>query len=189
MCIKRLWARWMPRELREWLFGLPAFCQGTACEGIVILLSRYCMVPSCVLEYSCGIISDVTWVFFDFVSDSGENLIHQWIEDLPASARKQVKAKLNTRITYLEAVPTFGGGYVEMLHGECAGLFEIRLEVKNVQYRPLACYGPSQGEVTLLFMAREIGGRFEPPSACRTAQQRRSLTMQDRRYICPHDSS
>lgn len=127
------------------------------------------------------------WSFLDFVDDRGENVIQKWLQDLPPSVRKRVRAKMNTYIEHLEVTSRFGMPYVRDLHGECEGLFEIRFGM-NVQYRPLACYGPDTAkEVTLLMGATEREGRFEPPGACSTALRRKALIFADRRYVCPHD--
>ena len=127
------------------------------------------------------------WAFLDFVDGQGENVIQDWLQGLAPSVRAEVKAKLNTRIQYLEVTSIFGPPYTGLLHGECAGLFEIKFKVKNVQYRPLACYGPEAREVTLLFGAIEKSDRLEPPGACSTALNRKALIDTDRRYVCPHD--
>lgn len=127
------------------------------------------------------------WSFLDFVDDRGENVIQRWLQGLPPSARNSVKAKMTTRIEYLEVTPVFRPPHARDLHGECAGLFEIRFK-SNVQYRPLACYGPDTAkEVTLLMGATEREGRFEPPGACLTALRRKALIFADRRHVCPHD--
>lgn len=75
-----------------------------------------------------------------------------------------------------------------MLHGECDGLMELRRQSGNVQYRPIGCYGPGQREVTLLVGATERGGRFVPPSACETAQERKARLIETGR-TCDHDFS
>jgi hypothetical protein len=63
--------------------------------------------------------------------------------------------------------------YVRTLKGECDGLFELRIKYKNIQYRPLGCYGPGKNQVTLLMGAIEKGGKFDPLSACKTALLRK----------------
>lgn len=125
------------------------------------------------------------WTFLDFVDGNGTNLIHDWINDLPKGA----KAKMTTKIEYLEVTETFVMPDTRILHGECDGLFEIRFQFRRVQYRPLACYGPGTREVTVLTGAIEKENRFEPPGACITALSRKDLIQSDRRYVCPHDFS
>jgi hypothetical protein len=128
------------------------------------------------------------WSFLDFVDDRGENVIQRWLQSLPPSARKSVKAKMTARIEYLEVTPVFCPPYARDLHGECEGLFEIIFRVKNLQYRPLACRGPdTTREVTLLMGAIEREERFDPPGACSTALRRKALIFADRRYVRPHD--
>lgn len=127
------------------------------------------------------------WEFFDFVDGDGRNVIHEWLDGLAPSARKKVRQKLTARLDYLQATPVFALPYTRMLVGDCAGIFEIRFEVNNVQYRPLACYGPSGREVTILTGAIEVNDRFEPLSVPSTALERKALVMSNRRYVCPHD--
>src|SRR4030042_2858957 len=103
------------------------------------------------------------WGFLDFVDERGENVIQRGLRSLPPSVRNSVKAKMTTRIEYLEVMRVFRPPYARELHGECGGLFEIIFQVKNLQYRPLACRGPdTTKEVTLLMGAIEKEGRFDP---------------------------
>ena len=127
------------------------------------------------------------WVFFDFV-ERGENCIQTWInEDLAPSESTDVRTKLNTRLDYMAATAHWDERFVEMLSGDCDGLFEIKFRIRRIQYRPLACFGPGDQEVTLLMGAKEVNDRFRPLSACETAQRRKALIMSNRRYICPHE--
>lgn len=124
------------------------------------------------------------WTFRDYVADSGENVIRAWIAGLP----KPVKAKIQTRITYLETERAFDPLYVKVLHGPCSGLLELRIVYQGNQYRPLCSYGPGTGDITLLMGAIEKGGRFEPRSACSTALARKAKLREPGR-TCEHDFS
>ncbi len=124
------------------------------------------------------------WSFRDYVNERGDNLIHAWLQTLSQKA----KAKINVRIQYLEAVPVFDPQYVSALSGY-PDLLELRVVFSGVQYRPIACYGPAQREVTLLFGATERGDRFDPPTACDIALRRRSEILADRRRTVEHDLS
>jgi hypothetical protein len=75
-------------------------------------------------------------------------------------------------------VGTLSGGKKSRKRG-CAGLFEFRFEVNNVQYRPLAYYS-GEMEFTLLFFAEERGSEFDPPNACEIAKNRRALIEADK---------
>lgn len=100
----------------------------------------------------------------------------------------KARARINHTITNLEALPhTQWGSYSFPLHGsECEGLLEMRLTVNGRQYRPLMCFGPQQGEVTILFGAMEQGNRFVPKSACQQAQEnRRFISLKGRTVV--HD--
>ena len=108
--------------------------------------------------------------FLDYIDSSGRNVIEEWLHGLPMQARVEI----NTRIQYLEVLENLRRPYTAMLKGECDGLFELRIKHNKIQYRPLACHGPGKSQVTLLVGAIEKGGRFDPPSACTTAQDRKS---------------
>jgi len=63
---------------------------------------------------------------------------------------------------------------VSMAHGECVPLGEVRLEVQNVQHRPLGYRGPGPNVFTLTFCAREQSDRFVPANACAIALGRKA---------------
>ncbi len=125
------------------------------------------------------------WSFWDYINDRGENVIKTWLDRVGAHARKKVRATLNARLDYGAAwdltYPQF-----RTLHGECAGLLEIRFQYRNVQYRPLACRGPLTDQVTLLMGATERDGDFDPPDACRTALVRAARIHEEGR-VQPHE--
>lgn len=118
------------------------------------------------------------WNFKVFIAEKGSNEIDAWLNDLPPGA----KAKIKKRITYLEITKRWGRPYAAKLKGT-NNIWEIRVGFDNIQYRPLGCFGPKDGEFTLLIGATEKGGRFEPVHAIKTAEKRRSLVLQDERYI------
>ncbi len=120
--------------------------------------------------------------FKDYVAPDGENVVHSWLNGLP----KPAKVKINALLRRLEVVERLEMPEVRMLHGECDGLMELRREAGNVQYRPICCYDPGRGDVTLLTGAVERGGRFVPASACATAQSRRAR-LTERGRTCDHD--
>ena len=112
--------------------------------------------------------------FYDFVDARGRNAIDLWITALGV-AGPAVSAELDSLLPHLETVPTFGKRpYCAPLSGTgCRGLYEIRLNVKRVQYRLICYQGPNHGEVTLLCGAVEKGGRFTSPrDPCAVGQDR-----------------
>jgi hypothetical protein len=124
------------------------------------------------------------WTFRDFVVPSGENVIRTWLHSLPVAAR----AKIQARIQYLEVTAALEPQYVKALKGNCAGLIELRIVFKGMQYRPVGCHGPGDREITLLIGAIERGGRFEPHSACSTGLMRKAQ-IHERGRTCEHDFS
>jgi len=87
------------------------------------------------------------FTFYDY--REGTNLVHDWLNTLPVP----VKAKLNNRLLYLEALGPgqWNRPLVETLTGACSGLFEVRTSRAHIQYRLLGCHGPGDREPTLLY--------------------------------------
>lgn len=124
------------------------------------------------------------WRILDYVNERGENEIQGWIRALPPKAR----AKIAERILVLRHWPdkTWPLQYVSALRGY-AGICEFRIVAFGVQYRPLGCYGPGEGEYTLLAGAIEKGGRLQPPGVGNTAVHRRTIIFQDRSRVHEHE--
>ena len=116
------------------------------------------------------------FIFNDYVDDHGINVIRDWLKSLSPKAR----AKVNTRISALEALPRnqwadFTGALVG---SGWDGIYEIRIRYDNIQLRPLFAYGPGREEATLLMGAEERGGEIEPRSAASTCQTRAARVRQ-----------
>ena len=130
----------------------------------------------------------MTWTFRDYVDRRGRNAIKEWLGTVPS----EVKVKLNARLQHLrDEKVLMDTRFTEKLKGQGAeGLMEIKFEVGNVQYRPLAFYGPNPGEITIVFPAEERNDRFVPPGAVGTAQRRRHEVIADPEgKSCSHDYS
>ena len=121
--------------------------------------------------------------FKDFVDNRGRNLIHEWLND---EVPKKAKAKINNRLLHLEAIKDFRRPDVAPLKGECDGLYEVRVQLSGVQYRPIGKYGPESAEFTLLVGATERGSRFQPSSACRVAFNRWGAIQSEGDHTCDH---
>ncbi len=65
------------------------------------------------------------------------------------------------------------------LHGPCSGLGEIKFFADKVQQRPLGFHSGG-AEFTILFCAKEKGGKFVPLSACEKAIARRDEVLKYR---------
>lgn len=109
------------------------------------------------------------WALQCYVSANGVDEIRAWYESQPANVRGKFLSRLRT-LAHLPAhewtMPLF-----RWLHGECAGLGEIRFKVQ-VQHRPLGFSG-SGHTFTLTFCAEEKGGKFVPRDACGKALRRK----------------
>lgn len=125
------------------------------------------------------------WTFKDYLSAEGENVFHAWLNGLPKAA----KAKINAMLRYIEPMQELGPPQLKRLKGPCAGLMEVRVRgADNIQYRPLCCHGPGDGEITLLAGAIEKGSKFVPLSACSTAHMRQK-EITERGRTCDHNFS
>lgn len=128
------------------------------------------------------------WEFRDCLDLQGRNVVRDGISALPPSQRDEAKAALNNRLLGWQLKEQLGMPEARMLHGECDGLFELRVTLRkaNVQLRPLCCFGPGRRQVTILFIAVERGGKFVPLTACSIAQGRRRL-VEDKGRTDVHD--
>lgn len=119
----------------------------------------------------------------DYLDQKRRNLIAEWLSDLPNRARAKVDQRLE-RIAGLkrEEWPII---WTKPLRG-VRGIFEIRLESGNVQYRPLFCFGPKQRQLTLLIGAIEVGGTFVPERSPQIAEERRAEIENDPSRVIDH---
>lgn len=124
------------------------------------------------------------WTFKDYLDVHGENDILAWFHDQPKNAR----ARINLVIQRLEVMEQLPVKLFKPIPGAGRGLWEIRVRVESVQYRPLCFRGPGRKEITILVGAREKGNKFDPLSAPSTAQIRMS-EVSNGRSICDHDFS
>ena len=112
------------------------------------------------------------WTFYDYVDETGTNLIFEWLSGLSVKAR----AKVQTRIRNLERLPReqWGDWTGSLVGSGWEGILEMRFFVDRVRLRPLFCYGPGQRSATILMGAVEVGGEIEPRSASATCRARAS---------------
>ncbi len=121
------------------------------------------------------------WIFYDFTEERGVNSIRQWLDDLPSKAA----AKINTRILFLMAMPTWPEQFVSSLVG-WPELIELRVVHAGVQYRPLGFYGPERREFTIVLGSVEKGKL--PARILETADARRKTILATGRLrICEHE--
>jgi hypothetical protein len=92
------------------------------------------------------------WTFLDFLDSDGTNLIRPWLDGLPSKAR----AKINTRLLFMQATPIWPEQYISALK-DWPALLELRIVCDGNQYRPLGFYGPGRREFTLVLGAVEKG--------------------------------
>jgi hypothetical protein len=111
------------------------------------------------------------------VSASGKDEIRAWYE----AQTPKVRAKFVSRIKTLAQLPRneWHETLFKELHGNCAGMAEIRFKAGNVQQRPLG-FRSGDDEFTLVFCAIEKSNRFDPRNACEVALRRKDEVLADR---------
>ena len=126
------------------------------------------------------------WLILDFIEPRQigyVNPIRRWIDAQPIKAG----TKIDTRIELLEVTKDWHPTYCKKLRGY-EEVYELRIVFNNVQYRPLGFKGPGEKEFTILVGATEKGkGRFQPPDAPKTAEERRKIVLSDRRRVHEHE--
>lgn len=120
------------------------------------------------------------WTFYEFVSESGRGGFDEWIDDLPSKVQQKVRLAAFGRIRRLANSLKLDRPDTGQLED---GLWEIRLKVDNVHYRPICFYGPEQTEITILTGATEKDRTRRPPTADKVAKGRMDLVKRDRSYI------
>jgi hypothetical protein len=120
------------------------------------------------------------WTFYDFLDGRGVNLIRPWLDGLPAKAR----AKIDTRILFMQAIPVWPEQYVSALRG-WPDLVELRVVSAGNQYRPIGFYGPRRHQFTLLLGATEKGKL--PRRILEVADEHRKIVLADSGRIREHE--
>jgi hypothetical protein len=111
------------------------------------------------------------WTFRSYVTARGIHVLQRWYDGLSEKAQ----ARFDTRLRYLQQQPVTGWTrpYFDFLTKKYAGLGKVRLEVGNVQHRPLG-FISAIGEFTFVYPeATERGGKWEPRNARDIAANRR----------------
>jgi hypothetical protein len=124
------------------------------------------------------------WTFKGFIDDKGINIMDDWYKNEMST---KAQARLDKILEHFRDSPLSGwrGKYFEQLKG-VEGIYEIRFIVQNIQYRPLGCFAPTQGDFTFLIGAKEQGDAFVPKLAPELAEKRREIILQNpsRAYEC-----
>jgi hypothetical protein len=122
------------------------------------------------------------WSFKVFVKRSGRDSFEEWLTSIDVEAEERIRAMIR-RLSVMEKweKPYFSGlkGYKD--------IYEIRVNANNVQYRPLGCFGPERKTFVLLIGASKTSKKrktiWSPKNAPKTANKRRELILEDRRYV------
>jgi hypothetical protein len=120
------------------------------------------------------------WAFKVFAPLNRNNEFEEWLNGLPIEDR----AKIRTRIKYMEITETWKRPYFDKLHGydKLHEIIANSPNVQNTQYRLFGCFGPERKEFTILIGVTKKNGNYTPRGAFQIAEKRRDL-ITDRRYI------
>lgn len=123
------------------------------------------------------------WAWMDYIDPSLENQISQWRAGLPNRAR----GKFDQRLDRLAGLPKEEWPilWAKPLQG-VQGVFEIRFEVGNVQYRPLFCFGPENSQLSLLAGAVEQDDKLVPRGIAKKAESRKLEIEADHSRVTKH---
>jgi hypothetical protein len=130
-------------------------------------------------DHNFVISSMLLWTLRVYLDDSRRDVVKEWYD----TQSGPVQAAFNTRLEYLLQRPSheWKMPHFRLLHGECAGLGEVRFKADKVQHRPIGFFGPLRSEFTLLLCAIEKGSKFKPRNACPIGQVRKHQTLADRK--------
>ena len=106
-------------------------------------------------------------------------MIRAWLDSLPEKAI----AKIDARIVFMRATRIWPEQYVSALAG-WPDLYELRVVSAGSQYRPLFFYGPSRGQVTIVYGAIEKGKL--PKRVLEHADGNRQVATANRSRITEH---
>lgn len=124
----------------------------------------------------------ISWLadgsFRDYVDERGRNVIRRWLRGLPDEAR----AAIEIRLQLIRTQERLSRPHVAT---EGQGILKIRATAGNVQYRPLACYGPGRQTITLLVGAEEHDRRLTK-GAFTEALKRKRIVHSDPHRSCDH---
>ena len=123
----------------------------------------------------------IRWIWMDYVTEGGESPVADWFRGILPGAR----GKLETRMSGLP-IPDWHYSWSRPYKG-VDGIFELKALYKNIQYRPLFCYGPTRGKITILIGAIEKGDSIHPKNAPKAAEFRKRQIKKNPRRVKIHE--
>lgn len=123
------------------------------------------------------------WTIRAYVTGGNRDVLKEWYE----AQTPRVRAKFDTQIKFLAHSPRLDWKREPFAPlSNAQGMGEIRFFSDKVQHRPIGYFGPGQMEFTILFCAKEKGGKFVPKGALKTAEDRMKEIKKDpgRSVIC-----
>lgn len=110
-------------------------------------------------------------ILYEYQDRRGRGAYTNWRLGIPERARLEAKLDMLRKLESREAAEN-------ILHGirGHGGLAKLKVRVRNVQLRPIFCYGPGNAmhELTFLLGAYERDWEWDPPDAPRKAWERKA---------------
>jgi len=119
----------------------------------------------------------ILWTIKVYSNDKETSALDKWFKNIPEEAWIEI----NTRLRYLRTQKIWERPWAAKLK-KVKDIYEIRVKSENVQYRPLGFFNTNLKEFTLLIGAIEKGNKFEPHDADKTAEKRRNLIVEGKKY-------
>lgn len=115
---------------------------------------------------------DNIWKLKVFISINGVCDFEKWL----AKQLPEDRAKIDIFLNRLLITELWSRKHVRPLTGY-SKINEIVIKGKNIQLRPLGCFGPNRKEFTILLGAEERGNHFVPKDALIRAEERQKLVI------------
>lgn len=127
------------------------------------------------------------WTFRDFTDGSGASVIAEWVASIrPERKRVKMIARWDAMLEHLQNIENSewpSEWFTELM----PKIFEMKFTVQNIQWRPLAYFGPRRHEFTFLIGAIEMNDRLVPVDALNTADMRRLIVEANPQRAIEHE--
>src|SRR5262245_37882435 len=118
--------------------------------------------------------------FLEYVDLHGQGVLTGWLRSLTDGQQADILEQIRS-MEQMQVVPR---DLLAKLKGNWNGLWEIRVVVDKVRWRPIAFKGPRRGEYTIAVVAKMQNNELEPPSGHKSARRIASLVEADVRRAC-----
>ncbi|MEW6674189.1 MAG: type II toxin-antitoxin system RelE/ParE family toxin [Thermodesulfobacteriota bacterium] len=122
----------------------------------------------------------IKWKIKIFLPLSGKDIFDEWIVSQSPEAEERIRGMI--RLLSVSPIEMWSRPFFAHMHGH-RHICEIIVKYNKKQYRPLGCFGPVPQTYTILVGATKKVNTWTPHDALKTAEKRRQLVFNDRRYL------